>query len=42
MGIRKALGAQQSDIVTQLLAEAMLLAGLGGVIPAAGRTGRRG
>lgn len=32
IGIRKALGAQRSDIVTQFLAEAMLLAALGGVI----------
>jgi putative ABC transport system permease protein len=32
IGIRKALGAQRSDIVTQFLAEAMLLASLGGVI----------
>jgi putative ABC transport system permease protein len=32
IGIRKALGAQKSDIVTQFLAEAMLLAALGGVI----------
>jgi putative ABC transport system permease protein len=32
IGIRKALGAQRSDIVTQFLAEAMLLASLGGII----------
>ena len=32
IGIRKALGAQRSDIVTQFLSEAMLLASLGGVI----------
>jgi putative ABC transport system permease protein len=32
IGIRKALGAQRSDIITQFLAEAMLLASLGGVI----------
>jgi len=32
IGIRKALGAQKADIVTQFLAEAMLLASLGGVI----------
>jgi putative ABC transport system permease protein len=32
IGIRKALGAQKRDIVTQFLAEAMLLASLGGVI----------
>ena len=32
IGIRKALGAQKSDIVTQFLAEAMLLAALGGVV----------
>jgi len=32
IGIRKALGAQRSDIVTQFLAEAMLLASLGGLI----------
>jgi len=32
IGIRKALGAQRSDIITQFLSEAMLLASLGGVI----------
>ncbi len=32
IGIRKALGAQKTDIVTQFLAEAMLLASLGGLI----------
>ena len=32
IGIRKALGAQKADIVTQFLAEAMLLASLGGLI----------
>ena len=32
IGIRKALGAQRSDIVTQFLSEAMLLASLGGLI----------
>ena len=32
IGIRKALGAQRSDIITQFLAEAMLLASLGGLI----------
>jgi putative ABC transport system permease protein len=32
IGIRKALGAQRSDILTQFLVEAMLLAGLGGVL----------
>jgi putative ABC transport system permease protein len=32
IGIRKALGAQKSDIITQFLSEAMLLASLGGVI----------
>ena len=32
IGIRKALGAQKTDIVTQFLAEAMLLASLGGII----------
>ena len=32
IGIRKALGAQRSDILTQFMVEAMLLAGLGGVI----------
>ena len=32
IGIRKALGAQKTDIVTQFLSEAMLLASLGGLI----------
>jgi putative ABC transport system permease protein len=32
IGIRKALGAQRTDIVTQFLSEAMLLASLGGLI----------
>jgi len=32
IGIRKALGAQKSDILSQFLVEAMLLAGLGGVL----------
>ena len=32
IGIRKALGAQRSDIITQFLSEAMLLASLGGLI----------
>jgi putative ABC transport system permease protein len=32
IGIRKALGAQRSDILSQFLVEAMLLAGLGGVL----------
>ena len=32
IGIRKALGAQRSDILTQFLVEAMLLAGLGGIL----------
>jgi putative ABC transport system permease protein len=32
IGIRKALGAQKSDILSQFLVEAMLLAGLGGVM----------
>jgi len=32
IGIRKALGAQRSDIITQFLSEAMLLASLGGII----------
>jgi putative ABC transport system permease protein len=32
IGIRKALGAQRSDILSQFLAEAMLLAGLGGIL----------
>ncbi len=32
IGIRKALGAQRTDIITQFLAEAMLLASLGGII----------
>src|SRR5437764_2375069 len=32
IGIRKALGAQRSDIATQCLSEAMLLASLGGLI----------
>jgi putative ABC transport system permease protein len=31
IGIRKALGAQRTDILTQFLVEAMILAGLGGV-----------
>jgi putative ABC transport system permease protein len=31
IGIRKALGAQRGDILTQFLVEAMLLAGLGGI-----------
>ena len=32
IGLRKALGAHNRDVVTQFLAEAMLLAGLGGLI----------
>ncbi len=32
IGIRKALGAQRSDILSQFLVEAMLLAGLGGIM----------
>jgi putative ABC transport system permease protein len=32
IGIRKSLGALTSDIMTQFLAEAVLLAGLGGVV----------
>jgi putative ABC transport system permease protein len=32
IGIRKALGAQKSDILSQFLVEAMILAGLGGVL----------
>ena len=32
IGIRKALGAETSDILTQFLSEAVLLAGLGGLI----------
>jgi putative ABC transport system permease protein len=32
IGIRKALGAQRTDIITQFLSEAMLLASLGGLI----------
>jgi len=32
IGIRKALGAQRSDILSQFLVEAMLLAGLGGIL----------
>ncbi|HEV7534648.1 MAG TPA: FtsX-like permease family protein, partial [Acidimicrobiia bacterium] len=32
IGIRKALGAQKSDILSQFLVEAMLLAGLGGLL----------
>jgi putative ABC transport system permease protein len=35
IGIRKALGAQRSDILTQFLAEAVLLSGTGGVVGAA-------
>jgi putative ABC transport system permease protein len=31
IGIRKALGAQRSDILSQFMVEAMLLAGLGGI-----------
>ena len=32
IGIRKALGAQRSDILSQFMVEAMLLAGLGGIL----------
>ena len=32
IGIRKALGAQTSDILTQFLAESVLISGLGGLI----------
>jgi putative ABC transport system permease protein len=32
IGIRKALGAQRSDILSQFMVEAMLLAGLGGIM----------
>jgi putative ABC transport system permease protein len=35
IGIRKALGAQYSDILTQFLAESVLLSGVGGTIGAA-------
>jgi putative ABC transport system permease protein len=35
IGIRKALGAETSDILTQFLSEAVLLSGLGGLIGAA-------
>jgi putative ABC transport system permease protein len=35
IGIRKALGAQTSDILTQFLAESVLLSGIGGLIGAA-------
>ena len=32
IGIRKAVGAQNRDVLTQFLVESMLLAGLGGVL----------